>query len=363
MVNASVGTPEIVQGTTRQVCTGWTGSGSVPASGTSTEFPFAMSRATSIDWQWRTDYWIDVSVVSGGTTDFRPRWVESGKTIEIELRPATHLFTVSLSGDTSGATVSGNKLRVTADQARRIVVTIAEIHLSFSVSSEQGTPLPSNGTHVQSWGDQIIASVVPPPPENGFHYICTGWRGTGSAPASGEDEVTVFTIEKNSSVTWLWRTNVWISLSANGAAAVDSDGMWIERGGTAVFRFEPLADFVEHRLSGDADGVLIDPAAGTITIPADRPRSVSLFAEPLSLASALDAKGLVWTTGPSGAEWIPQTAVTDDGEDAARSGPSTSGDSILETKVTGPGTFAWSWKFDSDGWAGVDASVDGHDVA
>lgn len=66
-----------------------------------------------------------------------------------------------------------------------------------------------------------------------------------------------------------------------------------------------------------------------------------------TLAQALDATNLTWTTsGTGGASgWIPQTATTHDGVDAARSGSAnnSSQTSTVQTTVTGPGTLSFWW--------------------
>jgi hypothetical protein len=65
-----------------------------------------------------------------------------------------------------------------------------------------------------------------------------------------------------------------------------------------------------------------------------------------SLADAVDAPDLVWTTGGS-VPWNYQTAVTHDGEDAAASGATYGNDvSWLETTVAGPGTISFWWMAD-----------------
>lgn len=71
----------------------------------------------------------------------------------------------------------------------------------------------------------------------------------------------------------------------------------------------------------------------------------------LSLAEALDAPSLVWTSSASGGgTWYPQSANTHDGVDAARSGSITHGaNTFLETTVIGPGTLTFWWSVSSEG--------------
>lgn len=65
---------------------------------------------------------------------------------------------------------------------------------------------------------------------------------------------------------------------------------------------------------------------------------------PLTLAVALDATNLTWTT-EGGAAWFPQTEVTADGVAAAQSGAIGDGGwSALTTRVRGSGVLAFDWR-------------------
>lgn len=68
----------------------------------------------------------------------------------------------------------------------------------------------------------------------------------------------------------------------------------------------------------------------------------------VTLAEALDAPSLVWTSGGA-AGWIGQMVVSHDGVDAARSGfISDSQESWMQTSVTGPSTLTFWWKVSSE---------------
>jgi hypothetical protein len=60
LVTASVTSPASGPAGTRYICTGWTGTGSVPASGSSTTASFTMTQASSITWNWKTQYLLTV---------------------------------------------------------------------------------------------------------------------------------------------------------------------------------------------------------------------------------------------------------------------------------------------------------------
>ena len=67
-----------------------------------------------------------------------------------------------------------------------------------------------------------------------------------------------------------------------------------------------------------------------------------------TLADALDTTGLTWLTSGN-LPWFPQTATTNDGADAARSGAITHNQtSSVETTLTGPGQLSFWWKVSSE---------------
>ena len=364
-VSASVAAPTpTAGGKTRRACTGWTGTGSVPASGTGTSFSFTMEDDSTLVWNWRTEHWIDIAVTSGGTTSFAPQWAAAGETLEIGLNPATHLFDVALYGDVEdGVTLDGATLRVLADKPRTIRVAISEHKLSLAVSSASGTVSPAPGTHVHSWGDRVAASATPSASDE-TRTVCLGWTGTGSVPSTGGEAAVSFTMEEDSTLAWRWRTDHRISVETQGPVETGFKDGWCEAGGTLEVPYELLFDGeCAVSLAGDTNGVAIDAVARTLSIPCDCPRAIRIAAAPvagagsLDLAAALDAPGLVWTSAGAN-RWTPQTAMAADGEDAAESGDASGGDSVLATTLVGPGTLSWSWRLEAQGTSGIDFMVD-----
>ncbi len=66
------------------------------------------------------------------------------------------------------------------------------------------------------------------------------------------------------------------------------------------------------------------------------------------LPDAIDQPGWSVSTGGN-ANWVPQTTVTNDGVDAAKSGTIThSQTSWMQTSVTGPGTLSFYWRVSSE---------------
>ena len=126
----------------RSVCSGWTGTGSVPASGTGTNVMFSIEEDSSITWNWRKENQIAVSVAGAGTSDFGTQWVADGSTATVSIVPSTPLFAVSLAGDADGATVDGATLSIPSDRPREIEASVEALLVATGIShsySDDGT--------------------------------------------------------------------------------------------------------------------------------------------------------------------------------------------------------------------------------
>jgi alpha-tubulin suppressor-like RCC1 family protein len=89
--------------------------------------------------------------------------------------------------------------------------------------------------------------------------------------------------------------------------------------------------------------IVVSNALGVVT------SAVATVTVRLSLADALDAPALAWTTSGGSAAWAGQTDTAHDGSDAARSGViGHSQQSVLQTSVSGPGTLTFWWKVSSE---------------
>ena len=360
-VSASAAEPTPANGT-RRVCTGWTGGGSVPASGTGTNVVFSIHQPSSLIWNWRTDHWIAVSV-SGGTTDFSPRWVEEGQMVQAEIHPAFEHYEISLSGDVSGVVLDGTVLSIPASVPRNIQVSVREVYAKLTViaGNGAGTWIPAVGTHDYHYGSRVEACCIPQSPLDGTRFVCEGFLLTsryGNAIGSGKGTNCVFVIEEDTRLLWRWHKEHEIHFCTEGPVSANFAPGWF-KDGEVVISYSLLTELCELSLSGDTDGVVLDENAKTVTFPVTGPRSIVLSARSLTLPKALDTPWLPWTTDGA-LPWVPQVETSSDGEDAAKSGQ-IAGDetSGLQTTVVGPGTFGWTWKLENSDNAGVDVLLDG----
>jgi len=143
----------------------------------------------------------------------------------------------------------------------------------LTVSSPYGSPTPTSG-----WFDaetSITASVTSPwPGPEGTRYVCTGWTGTGSVPASGTTPSVSFVISEPSSVTWNWKTQYYLTVQTDPAGIVTIPGEdWYDES-TSVTLTAPTVpnyQFNYWDVDGTSQGVGVNP----ITVHMDAPHTAT----------------------------------------------------------------------------------------
>ncbi len=118
---------------------------------------------------------------------------------------------------------------LSASEIAQLAQTSSHEH-TLVVESAYGTPAPPAGTHEFAYGSTVNASVDDSVSiATNARAVCTGWEGTGSVPASGTTNALSFAITNNSSITWQWRTEYRLDLTA-GLGGTATGGGWYEAG-------------------------------------------------------------------------------------------------------------------------------------
>ena len=96
----------------------------------------------------------------------------------------------------------------------------------LTITSPVGTPSPI-GTTANSYGALINALVNSPIINGNTQIVAVGWTGTGSA-GSGTGTVTSFYQTADSTLTWLWLTNVFVAATWTnpGSGSWATDANW-----------------------------------------------------------------------------------------------------------------------------------------
>ncbi|MDI6791578.1 MAG: fibronectin type III domain-containing protein [bacterium] len=248
-VTASVSSPVSGPSGTRYVCTGRTGAGSVPVSGSDTNVTFNITQNSTITWQWRVEYQLLTAVNNpdwGGISPASGTWYETNSPATITATPKSGYTFSGWAGDLSGST---NPASLTMNGSKSVAANFTEssgVQCTLTVASAYGSPSPGVGTHSYNCGNSLTASVTSPVSGgDGIQYVCTGWTGTGFVPTGGTGTKVTFSLTQNSTITWNWKTQYYLTTSVEPAGGgtiniipVSSSG-WYDEGTSITLTAEP----------------------------------------------------------------------------------------------------------------------------
>ncbi len=150
--------------------------------------------------------------------------------------------------------------------------------MPFEVFSEFGVPSPPAGLNNFEPGTKVVATVPSPiedPP--GYRRKVTGWSGTGSAPKGGiwflpGNPRVNFIIKQASSLTWNWKTEVKVNISADGGGKISGgSSKWYKDGTKLIVTAVP------------STGHMFDGWSGTVS---SKERKLTVYTnQPLNLTA------------------------------------------------------------------------------
>ena len=150
--------------------------------------------------------------------------------------------------------------------------------IPFETFSDFGKPSPAVGLSNFEPGSKVVATVQSPfedPP--GFRRKVTGWSGTGSAPKGGiwflpGNPRVNFIIKKASSLTWNWKTEVKVNITADGGGKVSGgSSKWYKDGTKLIVTAVP------------STGHMFDGWSGTVS---SKERKLTVYTnQPLNLTA------------------------------------------------------------------------------
>ena len=130
----------------------------------------------------------------------------------------------------------------------------------LTVVSLYDSPNPTVGDHWYATGTTINAVVTSPTAgPTGTRYVCTGWTGSGSVPATGNTTAVTFVIAVPSRITWNWKIQFYLNVSS-AHGTIGGEGRY-DPGTTAYALVTPLiveeaggVRYVFINWTGDATG-------------------------------------------------------------------------------------------------------------
>jgi len=269
VINASVGSP--VSGGTgiRYFCTGWKARGSpetLPPTGSGTSVIFTITTNTTLTWLWETQYCFTAKSdpPEGGYVTPPSGWYKARVTLTVQAHPNPGYIFSFWAGALRGIT---NPQTLTLRGPRSVTALFSPLPKKyFTVISAQGAPAPPVGTY-ESYESATVNANCGPTPYPLFitntRYICTGHLGTGNLTDGPETSVS-FVITVDSSVTWLWQTQYYLTV-VSYYDNPQGEG-WFNEGATANWSvISPYPDGIGTRY-------VADPASGSVLM--DAPKTV-----------------------------------------------------------------------------------------
>jgi len=210
--------------------------------------------------------------VTGNTNAYG--WYAGGTVITLTANPSPYYSFINWTGTGLTASATNLNLTVTMTQNKTITANFAIDQFKLVVVSGQSGCVPARGTNTLNYG--IISCSVTNSPKTlsgSTQYICTGWTGTGDV-TSGSGTNTSFTLDQNSSITWLWPiTNYWLSVATNGNGSVNVASQWCPSGSNVVITATPSTFNWFVGWNGQTNGCII--TSNTLTAVMNATRAIT----------------------------------------------------------------------------------------
>ena len=180
--------------------------------------------------------------------------------------------------------------------------------LTLQIVSAHGAAFPAAGVYTNAAGAQWTNSVSPADTQGTTRYVCAGWIMSGNEPPEGLTNVMVMTHTNDATLTWLWKTQFDLTVSAGPHGAVSATNGWWDAGATATAA--AAADAYYHFAAWTGS---LSSAANPLEIPMDGARNIGgVFAA--NLAAHETPEWWLASLGLTNGDWNSAALDDQDGD-------------------------------------------------
>src|SRR3990170_4123423 len=237
-VTASVTSPADESTGSVYTCTGWTGTGSVPTSGTNTKVTFKIDKSSSLTWNWKAQYYITVTSAHDGPTP--SAYVDAGRNFTASVTSPTEIVPNDYQWVCTGFSVDGGAYQNGTNYTFTNVQ--APHHIDFAwkqqslkpkfliqVNSSRGSPTPSQSIDP---GGSLTVSVTSPADDDGAgtRYRCTGYKIDDGSLQAGTS-YTFTNVQAVHKIEFQWTTQYELVMNTNpsGISAISGSGWYDDK--------------------------------------------------------------------------------------------------------------------------------------
>ncbi len=366
-ITVYVTTPVYDGNDTRYQCLGWTGTGSVPASGSVSSVTFTINTASTITWNWQAQYLLNITSPHGTTPT--PEWYNAGTTQYASVNATTinqsddtrYVFT-QWSGDASGTSSPSNGIVM---DGPKTAIANWKTQYYLTVSSPHGTPGGAGWYDANTFAQATVTPTTVPG-ATGTQYVFTQWSGDASGTSSPSNNINM-TAPKTATANWKTQYNLTIAQSGvdsdfsgsvvtvNGTSS-NRNGFkeWVDAGNTYVFNYSSPLVAAENSKQYVLTGVTGNSSASSLTVT--QPTIITGAYKTqyyLTVTSAYDSPS------PTSGWYDPGTNVSAFVATPAHSGsytyncigwsgtgsvPASGGASGVSFNITEPSSITWTWQ-------------------
>lgn len=160
----------VTMGTTQYACTGWIGTGSVPATGTSNAVAVTLTQDSSITWLWQTNYWLEAVTSGQGQVVGGDVWAATDSQIGLTAVPETGWLFMGWSGDAAGT----NDVTLLMDEPKSVTAVFSDDAdgdgLTNTQEAEYGSDPRKSDTDGDGFNDKLEVD------NGGSPTVSDAWR-------------------------------------------------------------------------------------------------------------------------------------------------------------------------------------------